>query len=42
MSLTRRQFLQRSGLLAGGSALGGLAALGADPEQLRADTVPLD
>jgi formate dehydrogenase major subunit len=42
MSLTRRQFLQSSGLLASGSALGGLAALGADPEQLRAETVPLD
>lgn len=41
MPLTRRQFLQRSGLLASGSAVGGLAALGADPEQIRATTVPL-
>jgi formate dehydrogenase major subunit len=41
MPLTRRQFLQRSGLLASGSAVGGLAALGSDPEQIRATTVPL-
>ena len=41
MTLSRRQFLQRSGLLASGSALGGLAALGADPDDLRAATVPL-
>jgi formate dehydrogenase major subunit len=41
MALSRRQFLQRSGLLTSGSALGGLAALGADPDELRAETVPL-
>ncbi len=41
MSLSRRQFLSRSGLLASGSALGSLAALGVDPERLRAETVPL-
>jgi formate dehydrogenase major subunit len=41
MPLTRRQFLQRSGLLASGSAVGGLAALGSDPEQIRTTTVPL-
>ena len=41
MPLTRREFLQRSGLLASGSAVGGLAALGSDPEQIRATTVPL-
>lgn len=41
MSLSRRQFLRHSGHLASGSALGGLAALGADPERLRAETIPL-
>src|SRR5688572_15194103 len=41
MTLTRRQFFQRSGFLASGSALGSLAALGADPDELRAATVPL-
>ena len=39
--LSRRQFLSRSGLAAGGSALGGLVALGVDPEPLRASTVQL-
>lgn len=42
MTVTRRQFLRRSGLLASGSALGGLTALGLDLERLRAETVPLD
>jgi len=41
MALTRRQFLARSGVAASGTALGGLVALGADPEKLRAATVPL-
>jgi formate dehydrogenase major subunit len=41
MTLSRRQFLQRSGLLASGSALGSLTALGTDPDDLRAATVPL-
>lgn len=41
MTLSRRQFLNRSGLLASGSAVGGLAALGAEPEAIRAETVPL-
>jgi formate dehydrogenase major subunit len=41
MTLSRRQFFQHSGLLASGSALGGLAALGANPDELRAETVPL-
>jgi formate dehydrogenase major subunit len=41
-SLSRRQFLGRSGLAAGGTALGGLVALGVDPEPLRASTVPLE
>jgi formate dehydrogenase major subunit len=40
MGLTRRQFLARSGL-AGGTAVGGLVALGVSPEKLRAATVPL-
>ena len=41
MTLTRRQFLARSGLAAGGTAVGGLVALGVSPEKLRAATVPL-
>ncbi|HKG91017.1 MAG TPA: twin-arginine translocation signal domain-containing protein [Gemmatimonadaceae bacterium] len=41
MALTRRQFLARSGVAASGTALGGLVALGANPEKLRAATVPL-
>jgi len=40
-TLTRRQFLQRSGLATGGAALGSLVALGMDPEPVRAATVPL-
>ena len=40
--VTRRQFLKRSGLVAGGATLGGLVALGLDPEPVRAATVPLD
>jgi formate dehydrogenase major subunit len=39
--LSRRQFLQRSGLLTGGAALGGLVSLGLDPTTVRAATVPL-
>jgi formate dehydrogenase major subunit len=41
MTLSRRQFLQRSGLLASGSVVGSLTALGTDPDDLRAATVPL-
>jgi formate dehydrogenase major subunit len=41
-TLSRRQFLGRSGLAAGGAALGGLVALGVDPETIRASTVPLN
>jgi formate dehydrogenase major subunit len=41
-NLSRRQFLGRSGLAASGAALGGLVALGLDPESVRASTVPLD
>src|SRR5215213_4517769 len=41
MSMTCRQFLARSGVAASGTALGGLVALGANPEKLRAATVPL-
>jgi formate dehydrogenase major subunit len=40
-TLSRRQFLKRSGLATGGAALGGLVALGVDPEPIRASTVPL-
>jgi formate dehydrogenase major subunit len=40
--VTRRQFLKRSGLVAGGATLGGLVALGLDPEPVRAATLPLD
>jgi formate dehydrogenase major subunit len=39
--LSRRQFLQRSGLLTGGAALGGLVSLGLDPTTVQAATVPL-
>jgi formate dehydrogenase major subunit len=39
--LTRRQFLARSGALAGGGALGSLVALGIDLETVRAATVPV-
>jgi len=41
-TVSRREFLRRSGLAAGGATLGGLVALGVDPEPLRAATVPLD
>ena len=40
-SLTRRQFLRRTGLAASGGALGSLVSLGLEPETLRAATVPL-
>jgi formate dehydrogenase major subunit len=40
-SLTRRQFLRRSGLVASGGALGSLVSLRLEPETLRAATVPL-
>ncbi len=40
MSLSRRQFLKRSGLVAGSATLGGLVSLGLDPEPLAA-AVPL-
>jgi formate dehydrogenase major subunit len=39
--LSRRQFLARAGLTAGGSSLGTLLALGLDPNTLQAATVPL-
>jgi len=40
--VSRRQFLKKSGLVAGGATLGGLVALGLDPEPVRAATLPLD
>jgi formate dehydrogenase major subunit len=40
--LSRRQFLARAGMAAGGSSLGSLLALGIDPNTLQAATVPLD
>ncbi len=40
--LSRRQFLGRAGLAAGGSSLGSLLALGLQPEQLEVATRPLD
>jgi formate dehydrogenase major subunit len=39
---TRREFLKRSGVLAGGATFGSLVALGIDPEPVRAATIPLD
>jgi formate dehydrogenase major subunit len=39
--LSRRQFLARAGMAAGGSSLGSLLALGLEPETLRAATLPL-
>src|SRR5882757_1918150 len=39
-SVSRRNFLKRSGLMAGGAALGGMVALGLDPERARADILP--
>jgi formate dehydrogenase major subunit len=41
MTVSRRQFLARSGLTAAGGALGGLVSLGLDPSRARAATVPL-
>ena len=40
--LSRRQFLTRAGMAAGGSSLGSLLALGLEPEALPAATLPLD
>ena len=40
--LSRRQFLARAGMTAGGSSLGSLLALGLRPETLQAATVPLE
>ncbi|MEA2724676.1 MAG: formate dehydrogenase major subunit [Gemmatimonadales bacterium] len=40
--LSRRQFLARTGMAAGGSSLGSLLALGLRPEALQAETLPLD
>ena len=40
--LSRRQFLARAGMTAGGSSLGSLLALGIRPEELEAETLPLD
>lgn len=42
MTLTRREFLKRSGFGASGSALGGLVALGVDPQTVQNATLPLD
>jgi formate dehydrogenase major subunit len=39
--LSRRQFLARAGMAAGGSSLGSLLALGLDPKTMLAATVPL-
>jgi formate dehydrogenase major subunit len=40
--LSRRQFLARAGMTAGGSSLGSLLALGLRPEALEAATLPLN
>jgi formate dehydrogenase major subunit len=40
MTVTRREFLNRSGLAGGGTALSALAALGATQDTVRAATVP--
>ena len=40
-SVSRRQFLRRSGLVTGGAALCGLVSLGLDPAPVRAATLPL-
>lgn len=40
MTITRREFLNRSGLAGSGSALSALAAFGADQDTVRAATVP--
>jgi len=42
MTFTRRDFLKRSGLGAGGSALGSLVALGLDPQTTQVASVPFD
>jgi formate dehydrogenase major subunit len=42
MTLTRREFLKRSGLGSGGGVLGGLSALGLDPQPVRTASLPLD
>lgn len=42
MSLTRRDFLKRSGVGAGGGVLGGLASLGLDPQAVQTASLPLD
>jgi formate dehydrogenase major subunit len=42
VTLTRREFLKRSGFGASGSALGGLVALGVDPQTVQNATLPLD
>ena len=39
--MNRRQFLRKSGLVGGGTALGGVVTLGVDPAPVRAATVPL-
>lgn len=41
MSLSRREFLSRTGMAAGGGTLGGLIALGLDAQMVRRETVPL-
>jgi hypothetical protein len=41
VTISRREFLTRSGMAAAGGTLGGLVALGLDPERARAATVPL-
>jgi formate dehydrogenase major subunit len=40
-TISRRQFLRRSGLAASGGALGGLVSLGLEPRTLRQAAVPL-
>ncbi len=40
--LSRRQFLARAGMAAGGSSLGSLLALGVEPDTLEVATRPLD
>jgi hypothetical protein len=41
VTISRRELLTRSGMAAPGGTLGGLIALGLDPERGRAATVPL-
>ncbi|MDQ6829193.1 MAG: twin-arginine translocation signal domain-containing protein [Gemmatimonadota bacterium] len=41
MLLSRRQFLKRTGIAAGGATLGGLVSLGVDPEPVQAAMRPL-